>query len=211
MLLLMDVSRPHHAVAPAFDTDVLVVLARTTGEMTGEQVWRLVGRGTAPSVRSALERLVAQGLVRVREVPPAYVYSLNREHLAFPAVSVLAGMQSELIDRLKQAFVAWEVRPLHASMFGSTARGDGDVNSDIDLLVVRPSSVADDDLRWEGQSDELSSRVQAWTGNPVSMIDLSEGRVADLDREAMQSVISDGILLVGAPLAELLAAQGAET
>jgi len=33
---------------------------------------------------------------------------------------------------------AWSTPPVHASLYGSAARGDGTTVSDLDLLVVRP-------------------------------------------------------------------------
>jgi hypothetical protein len=92
---------------------------------------------------------------------------------------------------------------VYAYVFGSAAREDGSVESDIDLLLVhRPFSgeaprakrsstlleFADNLLTtlavnmdekhpdpevWHRQVDELRGRVQAWTGNSLQVVDLS--------------------------------------
>jgi hypothetical protein len=62
-----------------------------------------------------------------------------------------------------------EVMPLHASMFGSAARGDGDSSSDIDLFVVRSAAVDADARTWRGQVERLSEHVRAWTGNHANV------------------------------------------
>jgi hypothetical protein len=138
----MDVSRPHTAViGGALEGEVLSVLAGTTRPLTGRQIARLASHGSDRGLRLALNRLAAQGLVDTVEAPPAVLYSLNRDHIAAPIALELAGLRAELFRRLRRAIGEWQVPPMHASMFGSAARGEGDASSDIDLLVVRPASV----------------------------------------------------------------------
>lgn len=202
----MDISRPYSAVAPTVDGEVLVTLARTTGQMTGRQVARLVRRGSQPAVNAALDRLVAQGVVRRAEARPAYLYSLNREHLAYPAVAALANIRAEFIAKMEQAFASWDLKPVHASLFGSAARGDGDEDSDIDIFLVRPRPVDQEDKTWQRQTDALRSAVETWTGNPVSLIELSDDRIKATARDALPPMLADGILLSGTSLADLLGA-----
>jgi predicted nucleotidyltransferase len=94
---------------------------------------------------------------------------------------------------------------VHASAFGSAARGDGDVDSDIDLLVVRPARIADDDERWRSQISALAEGVRRWTGNDASIIELDERAVAQrpTDTNVIDEVRRDGIDLAGAPVRKL--------
>jgi predicted nucleotidyltransferase len=200
----MNVARPYSSVAPTVDGDVLVVLARTVEQMSGRQVARLVRRGSQPAVNAALDRLVSQGLVRRAAVPPALLYSLNRDHLAYPAVEALANLRAELIGRLQAAFDVWKIKPVHASLYGSTARGDGDDDSDIDVFIVRPGHVNEENETWQRQLDTFSGAVEAWTGNQVSLIEFSDARVTTMARDALAPMLADGILLSGAGLEDLI-------
>jgi predicted nucleotidyltransferase len=204
ILRIVNLSRPYAAVSPQVSGDVLVVLARTTGQMTGRHVARLVRHGNPKAVNTALERLVAQGLVLRTEVPPAYLYVLNRDHLGYPAVAALANIRVEFIARLEASFEAWELKPVHASLFGSAARSDGDENSDIDIFLIRPRHIDDEDETWQDQRASLRTDVESWTGNPVSLIEFSDERVTTMGRDALAPMLSDGLLLSGTALADLI-------
>ena len=132
----MDVTQPHTVICPTLDSGVLSVLAGTTRPLTGREVARLMGRNSHSGVLDVLHRLAAHGLVDSQEAGNALLYTLNRDHLAAPAVAVLAGIRAELLDRLRETIEGWEVQPVQVSMFGSVARRDGDVDSDIDLSLI---------------------------------------------------------------------------
>lgn len=198
----VDVARPYAAVAPGVEGEALVVLAGTTAPLTGRQVARLVKRGTSPSVSAALDRLVEQGLVHRQEAGRAYLHTLNRDHIAAPIVEALAGLRGELFRRLRQTLESWQPAPLHASMFGSAARADGDARSDIDLLIIRPTTVEEDDAAWRAQVSSLSDSVRAWTGNHAGIAELGEAELDDLRRRPpriLGDLRADAIDLAGEP------------
>jgi predicted nucleotidyltransferase len=203
----MNVSRAYSAVAPTVEGDVLVVLAGTTQPLTGRRVARLARRGSVGAVAKALDRLVRQGLVLRQEAPPAALYTLNRRHVAAPAAEALASIRTELLQRLRAAFAAWGLPPVHASMFGSAARGDGDAGSDIDIFLVRPAGVDAEEATWGAQLQDLGEAVLAWTGNHAGILDFT---AEDLDRMCAEDppvlgdLRRDGIDLAGIPLRELL-------
>lgn len=202
----MDVSRPHTAVASGIDTDVLVALAGTTRPLTGRRVAELVGHSQR-GVLTALDRFVEHGLVLRTAAGRALMHELNRDHLAAGAVELLAGMRTEFLSRLRAAFAEWEVAPVHASIFGSAARGDGDTSSDIDLFVVRPASVDEETAAWRSQVEGLIENVRSWTGNHVAVIEHDESDVRRLRRSeppVLEELRRDGIDLVGTPRRELL-------
>jgi Nucleotidyltransferase domain len=207
----MNVSRAYSAVAPTVEGDVLVVLAGTTQPLTGRRVARIARRGSVAAVAKALDRLVNQGLVLRQEAPPASLYTLNRQHVAAPVVETLALIRTELLDRLRLAFSSWSVPPVHASMFGSAARQDGDVDSDIDIFVVRSAGVSAEDPAWSEQLQDIGDAVLAWTGNHASLIDMAEQDIEQMRHEnppVLQDLRRDGIDLAGAPLRELLGRTG---
>jgi len=203
----MDLANPHTALSPTLDSEVVRVLARTTHPLTGREVARLAARGSQRGIALALDRLVAQGLVLREDAGAAGLYTLNRAHLAAPAVEVLTGMRRELQRRLRETIAAWDLQPLHASMFGSAARGDGDTASDIDLFIVRATAVDEDDHSWRQQLTQLADDVHAWTGNPASIIETSEHDLVRLRRTqpaVLASLRTDAVNLAGPPAAKLL-------
>ncbi len=203
----MDVSRAYSAVAPTVEGDVLVVLAGTTQPLTGRRIARLARRGSVAAVAKALDRLVRQGLVLRQQAPPASLYILNRQHVAAPAVETMALIRTVLLDRLRNAFSTWTIPPLHASMFGSAARGDGDLDSDIDIFVVRPIGVDAENPTWSEQLHDVGDAILAWTGNHAGIVDFREQDIEQMRAESppvLGDLRRDGIDLAGIPLRELL-------
>jgi predicted nucleotidyltransferase len=206
----MDVSRPISAVAPSLEGEVLQTLAGTTMTMTGRQIALLTGRKSHSGVLDALHRLAEQGLVDRVELNRAFLFSLNRDHLAAGAVLELAGLRAELLARLRREIEGWEIAPIHASLFGSTARGDGDSHSDIDLFVVRPLAILDEGPGWRTQLDDLVAKIERWTGNRASVSEVAETEIPRLsaDRPPIVEALSlEAVHLAGLPVASLLGEQ----
>jgi predicted nucleotidyltransferase len=203
----MDVSRPYAAIVPSLDGDVLMVLAGTTAPLSGRQIAQRLPKGSERGVRLVLERLAEHGLVLVEQAGRAHMYTLNREHLAAPLVEALAQLRTNLFDRLRDEISKWRVVPIHSSVFGSTARGDGDVDSDIALIVVRPSTVDEEDDRWRSQIESLSTQVRSWTGNHLGVAEVAEEDVDQLRQERpviVDSLLTDAVPLTGLPVHRLL-------
>lgn len=203
----MDVARPYTAICPTLDSGVLSVLAGTTRPLTGREIARLVGRSSHSGVLNALERLVEHGLVDREEAGAALLFTLNREHLAAPAVDLLAQMRSELLNRLRGAVDSWEIQPVHVSLFGSAARGEGDTDSDIDLFVVRPKAIDSEDPRWREQLDLLARRVQRWTGNRLGISEVGKSDISRLRKDEppiLDELRADAITIAGPTATGLL-------
>ena len=206
-LTIVDVARPYTVLGPTLDAGVLSVLAGTTRPLTGREIARLLGRPSHSGVLDALNRLVEHGLVNREEAGRAFLFTLNREHLAAPAAELLASMRSELLDRIRGAIDSWAMAPVHLSLFGSTARGDGDTSSDIDLFVVRPDSVEREDPLWREQLDLLARQVERWTGNPARIAEVGKSEIPRL-REDEPPIVgelrADAITIAGTEAAALL-------
>jgi DNA-binding transcriptional ArsR family regulator len=209
ILITMDLSRPWAPIRSPIDMEVVRVLRGTTRPLTGRTVARLAREGSQPAVNAALRRLAEEGIVRAEEAGNAYLYTLNREHLAVPALELLADVRAELERRLSAEIDAWEIAPVHVSIFGSAARGDGDTRSDVDIFVVRPADVLEDDPVWRGQLDLLSDHVHEWTGNHAGLAEVSAADVRRLRRKrppVVDELRRDAITLVGPAPAELFGA-----
>ncbi len=177
--------------------------------LTGREVARLTGRTSHSGVLDVLSRLTEHGLVTRVELNRAFLYVLNRDHLAAPAVDILVGMREELINRITRELNTWQIAPVHISLFGSSARGDGDTHSDIDILVIRPSDVDEDEPAWRAQVDGLSAQIHRWTGNYAAIVERLESQIAQLladERPILAALRSDAIVLCGSDIRALLAA-----
>jgi hypothetical protein len=109
-------------------------------------------------------------------------------------------MRSELFTRLRETIASWDVAPVHASVFGSMARGQGDTSSDIDIFLVRPNKVEGEDPRWREQVDVLARQVQRWTGNRAGISEVSKGALARLRKEdppILAELRADAITIAG--------------
>lgn len=130
---------------------------------------------------------------------------LNRQHLAADAIIALVTLRRQIISAVQEELATWTTRPVHASLFGSAARGDGGPTSDLDVLVIRPDE-ADDEL-WSEQLYVSGVRLRAATGNAVSWFDLPGDGLATAvsrDEPLLRSWKADHVQLCGQRLEPLL-------
>lgn len=185
---------------------MLRVLTGTELGLTGREVAAMTGRGSHKGVMDSLHRLTAQGLVKCVALNRAYLFTLNRDHIAAEAVELLMSLRGKLFGLIEKEIGGWEIAPLHASVFGSTARGDGGLDSDIDVLVVYPPGVSEDE-RWRVQVDALRDQIEVWTGNEANLVEKSEEQLAGLVRQQRPIVAelrSDAIVVAGRHIETLL-------
>lgn len=196
----MQLDRPLQVITPTVDGDVLAALARADAAFTGRGLHRLIGRHSADGVRRALDRLVRQGIVSAVTVGPSNLYSLNRDHLAAPYVVALACLRDQVIDLLRQRLARWKKPAAYSALFGSAVTGEMRAESDIDLFVVRPDSIADDDSSWARQLQDLAHDGSRWTGNDLKIFEMSEADArAGLvkDEPVVRDIREHGIRLAG--------------
>lgn len=158
-------------------------------------------------MRLVLRRLVDHGLVTAQEAGSASLFALNRDHVAASIVEELVQLRAELIDRIRREIEGWPTKPVHASVFGSVARGDGHTNSDIDLLIVRPNDVSDEDARWREQLHLLAESVERWSGNHASLHELSPTQLKAAVRRKepiIASLSEQSITLAGIDFTDLI-------
>lgn len=188
----MQLQDPFGVVTPTLDGSVLSVLALADQSFTGRQVHQLAGRGTEQGVRNALARLVAQGVVLRSQAGSSYLYELNRRHLAAPHVVGLATVRDELFARWRQLIEGWSLRPRAVVLFGSAARGEMRLDSDIDLLVV----VDEDTEELDGLIEQLQAETSAWTGNDARVLSVTASQVSP-DEPVFAAAAEEGIMIVG--------------
>ena len=108
-----------------------------------------------------------------REVPPSSLFRLVPEHVASRALLALARSTDTVLHEMGRLSAALPFPAGSVIAFGSFARGQARHNSDLEVVVARPSGVDEDDERW-GESLELWRRdLRRLTGNPVEVLDVS--------------------------------------
>lgn len=197
----MDVSHPITDVVPSAHGPVLAVLASTSTPLTGRAVAGLTRpRVSQPRVAAILHDLTRAGLVIRTPAGSASLFILNRDHVAAGPVQALASLRALLWDRIAKNATDWTHPPAAVIAFGSTARGDGGPDSDIDLLIIRPPDVHDDDPAWQHDLTDLAARVTAWSGNPCELLDRSQDELrtmAAAGERLLAEIRRDGRALVG--------------
>jgi len=205
---IVDLTDPTRAVTATLDGPVLAVLAQAGKPLTVGEVAALTPRGSEIGVRKSLARLVDQGIVQATEMGRNRVHELNREHVAAPIAEALANLRLALWKRFRSTLAGWNPKPVYACVFGSAARGDGDVHSDVDVLLVRAPMAGETDPRrksagladvvagyaseflavqlterqaakWATQVGQLHDLVRGWTGNPLQVVEMSAHQWSD--------------------------------
>jgi predicted transcriptional regulator len=193
----VELSRPLSTVTPTLDGDVLAVLARHDVTFTTGQLHRVLTHYSEEGIRKVLQRLTRQGIVQSERVGNAFSYRLNRDHLAAEHIIGLAGLRETFLNRLEDRLQSWEVPPVYAAVFGSAARGSMTVDSDVDLLLVRPDDAPDD--LWAAQVDDLVSDVTRWVGNDTRPLQFTAGELAARagDEPVLRDVLNEGLTVAG--------------
>lgn len=189
----MDLSAPLSDVMPGVRGALLGVLCRLEQPVTRRRLAELAG--VAPGHASkVVEDLLASGLVDETIAGRSSMVTLNRGHLAAPAVITLAGLRGELIGRLRARFA--EMREVRGAwLFGSVARGDSGTDSDVDVLVIVDDL---DSAEFHDQVARLHADVRMWTGNELQLVEHSEeswGRLVTAENPLAAEIRRDGIAL----------------
>lgn len=123
-------------------------------EWGGREIARMV-KLSAPSTHEALKRLYARGLVQYRHISNTYLYKVNPHNYLVknvfgPLFKAEKDIPAEINKLIKRMLTAGKDRILSLTIFGSRARGDETLFSDLDLAVVVKDKAsvkaADEDL-----------------------------------------------------------------
>jgi predicted nucleotidyltransferase/DNA-binding transcriptional ArsR family regulator len=173
----MDFVRPIEAIVPGAQGRVLAVLAETTAELNVRTISQLAGVSQA-QVSRLLPDLVELGVVERREVPPSSLFRLVPDHVASRVLLALARSTDIVFDEIGRMAGALPRPPVSTIIFGSLARREAEVESDIDIVVVRPATIDEDDDAWAESLEGWRLDVQRRTGNRVEVLEVSADEAA---------------------------------
>ncbi len=186
----MHFGEPFGGVLPGARGAVLAVLLRTGEPLTGRQIHGIVSEGHSLwSVQEALKALTQLGLVETRTVGRAGVHVINEAHSSIAPLRALVDPMAalklavaEVVDSNVEAVL----------LFGSVARGEATVESDIDLAVIAAP-------RWDARA-ELEDAVRARLGNGCDVLVFTPSEFAQLaaaGEPVVSDILGDGVALVG--------------
>lgn len=173
----MDFVRPIEAIVPGAQGRVLAVLVETTAELNLRTIAQLAGISQAQASR-LLPDLVALGVVERREVPPASLFRLVPEHVASRSLLALARSTDTVFEEMGRLAGALPRPPMSVIVFGSFARREAVIDSDIDAVVVRPAELDEDDDAWSAPLETWRHDVRRLTGNAVEVLEVSAEEAA---------------------------------
>lgn len=167
---------------------MLAALLRTDAPLTGRQVHALINdRYSLWTVQQALTASTRLGLVKSQTIGRANVHTVNEEHVSIAPLRALLDPIAALTDTVREA-VGGEVQAV--ILFGSIARGEATISSDIDLAVIAPAD-------WDGRVD-LQDAVRARLGNDCDVLVLTPEALRPPGVEpVVHDVLTEGIALIG--------------
>jgi predicted nucleotidyltransferase len=183
-------SEPFGGVIPGARGAVLAALLRTDTPLTGRQVHALVSEAYSLwTVQEALKALTQLGLVNTQTIGRAGVHTINEDHVSVAPLRVILDPITALTDTVREAVGDDATTVI---LFGSIARGEANIHSDIDLAVI----AADD---WDGRID-LEDAVRTRLGNNCDVLVFTSEdftRLAVTGEPVVREILTNGVALIG--------------
>jgi predicted nucleotidyltransferase len=189
-LSLMLFTEPFGGVIPGARGAVLAALLRTDTLLTGRQVHALVSDDYSLwAVQEALKALTQLGLVNTQTIGRAGIHTINEDHVSVAPLRVLLDPITALTDTVRAA-VDKDVKTV--VLFGSIARGEANIHSDVDLAVIAAAG-------WDGRTD-LEAVVRTRLGNNCDVLVFTSEdftRLADTGEPVVREILTNGVALIG--------------
>jgi predicted nucleotidyltransferase len=183
-------SEPFGGVIPGVRGAVLAALLRTDTPLTGRQIHALVSDDYSLwTVQEALKALTQLGLVNTQTIGRAGVHTINEDHFSVAPLRVLLDPITALTDTVREA-AGHDAKTV--ILFGSIARGEANIHSDIDLAVIAPAG-------WDARTD-LEDAVRTRLGNNCDVLVFTPDdftRLAEVGEPVVREILTDGVALIG--------------
>ena len=180
---------PFGGVIPGARGAVLGALLRTDAPLTGRQIHALVSDDYSLwTVQEALKALTRLGLINTQTIGRAGVHTVNEDHVSVAPLRALLDPIAALTDTVRDA-VGQEVQTV--ILFGSIARGEATIDSDVDLAVIAPAD-------WDGRT-QLEDAVRIRLGNDCDVLVFTPEDFArsGTGEPVIREIVSAGVALLG--------------
>jgi len=183
------------------DVRILRTLFRYPTKEFNENELARVSKVGQKTVNRAMPKYVSHGVVSVRTIGRANVYTLNSKHYVAEQLKSLfkaeEGAKLELKRMLKETFHA-DKTVISLAIFGSIAKGREGPTSDIDVFILTQDK--------DGAKRRLQKAREAVMrrfGNVISEYILTPHEFEEKRRTpTIKEIIVDGELIIGRPLGE---------
>ena len=181
---------PFGGVIPGARGAVLAALLRTDISLTGRQIHALVSDDYSLwTVQEALKALTQLGIVNTQTIGRAGVHTINEDHVSVAPLRALLDPITALTGTVREA-VDNDVKTV--ILFGSIARGEANIHSDVDLAVMAPAG-------WDGRAD-LEDAVRVRLGNNCDVLVFTPEdftQLADIGEPVVREILTSGVALIG--------------
>lgn len=183
-------SEPFGGVIPGARGAVLAALLRTDIPLTGRQIHALVSDDYSLwTVQESLKALTQLGIVNTQTIGRAGVHTINEDHVSVAPLRALLDPITALTGTVREA-VGNDVKTV--ILFGSIARGEANIHSDVDLAVMAPAG-------WDGRAD-LEDAVRIRLGNNCDVLVFTPEdftHLADIGEPVVREILTGGVALIG--------------
>jgi predicted nucleotidyltransferase len=175
----MDLTHPAFEVLGENRARVLRQLSLLAEGASGRSIHTLSGVKALRTTQQILDDLTKIGIVDVRRMGSANLYTLNREHILWPPIETILATPArteQKIANLLEATLAGHARAI--LLYGSFARNEAGPHSDIDILIVWNNGI-DEQLATE-LLDMAAQRVRRLTGNDAQLLGVTSTELEGL-------------------------------
>lgn len=185
---------------------ILRYFCRAGGEHTGRAIGRAV-QISHPAAHRALRTLVGRAMVQAVKHGAAIAYRLNEDHwLVRTAIRPLFDAEAGFLEAVGEAVRKAAGVPVRSVLlFGSVARGEAEVGSDIDLLCLTASAAVVAEA--ERNLSEGATALRLEFGRRFSVLVLPAAEFARRYRRRdrlAREIVETGWVITGEPLSEVL-------
>jgi predicted nucleotidyltransferase len=175
----MDLTHPAFEVLGENRARVLHQLALLAEGASGRSIHTLSGVKALQTTQQILDDLTRIGVVAVRRIGSANLYTLNRDHILWAPIEAILttpARTEQEIAAVLDATLAEHARAM--LLYGSFARNEAGPDSDIDILIVWNDGV-DEQLATE-LLDTAAQRIRGLTGNDAQLLAVTNSELEGL-------------------------------
>jgi hypothetical protein len=193
----MDFVRPVEALIPGAQGRILAACLRADEPLTMRALGRLAG--VSPNQTTlVLDQLESLGLVRRQSAGRALLVSLETASPVVDALRLVADLRNQTLRLWRDRAHRLAPAPVSLAVYGSWARGEAGPGSDVDVIVILPASLAEND------EDEYREQIADWceyagrvAGLPVSPIVVAGSEAEEIDSDLWSDIRRDAVVIAG--------------